>query len=98
MSQNFADWIDHDLFKKVGEAADDLNLPCYVVGGWVRDQFLNRGSSKDVDFVVVGDALALAQSAAKLLRAGKVVVYPNFGTYRELPQRVPQADGGSGQP
>ena len=80
MSKNFADWIDHDLFKRVGEAADDLSLPCYVVGGWVRDQFLNRGSSKDVDFVVVGDALALAQSAAKLLRAGKVVVYPNFGT------------------
>jgi len=80
MSQNFAGWIDHDLFKTVGEAADDLGLPCYVVGGWVRDQFLKRGSSKDVDFVVVGDALALAQSAAKMLRAGKVVVYPNFGT------------------
>ena len=80
MSQNFAGWIDHDLFKTVGEAADDLGLPCYVVGGWVRDQFLKRGSSKDVDFVVVGDALALAQRAAKLLRAGKVVVYPNFGT------------------
>jgi poly(A) polymerase len=80
MSQNFTVWIDHELFKTVGEAADDLSLPCYVVGGWVRDQFLNRGSSKDVDFVVVGDALALAQSAAKLLRAGKVVVYPNFGT------------------
>jgi poly(A) polymerase len=68
------------LFKAVGAEADALGLECYVVGGWVRDQLLNRGKGKDVDFVVVGDALAVAQNAAKALKAGKVTVFKTYGT------------------
>jgi len=71
---------DSPLFKAVGAEADALGLECYVVGGWVRDQMLNRGKGKDVDFVVVGDALTVAQNAAKALKAGKVTVFKTYGT------------------
>ena len=80
MAEPYASWIDHPLFQAVGSAADELDLPCYVVGGWVRDRLMNRKNSKDVDFVVVGDALAVAKVAAAALKAGKVAVYQNFGT------------------
>ena len=80
MAEPYASWIDHPLFQAVGSAVDELGLPCYVVGGWVRDRLMNRKNSKDVDFVVVGDALAVAKVAAAALKAGKVAVYQNFGT------------------
>jgi len=80
VAEPYASWIDHPLFQAVGSAADELGLPCYVVGGWVRDRLMNRKNSKDVDFVVVGDALAVAKVAAAALKAGKVAVYQNFGT------------------
>ncbi len=72
--------LDHLVFQTIGATADDAGVPCYVVGGWVRDRLLKRGNSKDVDFVVVGDALSLAQEAAHRLKAGKVTVFKNFGT------------------
>ncbi|HEY1022472.1 MAG TPA: tRNA nucleotidyltransferase, partial [Flavisolibacter sp.] len=43
------------IFRKVSEAAASLNLPCYLVGGFVRDKLLDR-PTKDADFVCVGDA------------------------------------------
>ncbi len=72
--------LDSPLFKAIGAEADALGLECYVVGGWVRDQMLNRGKGKDVDFVVVGDALTVAQNAANALKAGKVTVFKTYGT------------------
>ena len=72
--------LDSPLFKAIGAEADVLGLECYVVGGWVRDQLLNRGEGKDVDFVVVGDALTVAQNAAKALKAGKVTIFKTYGT------------------
>lgn len=72
--------LSHPVFKTIGAAADAAGVPCYVVGGWVRDRLLDRGNSKDVDFVVVGDALPLAQESARRLKAGKVTVFKNFGT------------------
>ena len=72
--------LDSPVFKAIGAEADTLGLECYVVGGWVRDQMLNRGKGKDVDFVVVGDALTVAQNAAKALKAGKVTVFKTYGT------------------
>ena len=44
--------LDNPILKIVGEEADRLNLDCYVVGGWVRDLFLQR-ESKDIDILVV---------------------------------------------
>ncbi|MFC2553438.1 MAG: hypothetical protein ACFNT9_06045, partial [Rodentibacter sp.] len=45
--------IDKDIFHKISDAADKLGLECYVVGGYVRDLFLERPSN-DIDVVVVG--------------------------------------------
>ena len=51
--------LSGSVFHMVGEAADSLQRECYVVGGYVRDIFLNR-PSKDIDFVTVGSGLELA--------------------------------------
>ncbi len=52
------------VFNKVAEAARELNMPCYLVGGFVRDKIMNRGP-KDADIVCVGDGLALAKKASE---------------------------------
>ena len=51
--------LDKDIFHLIGEAADELHLDCYVVGGYVRDIFLERPSN-DIDVVVVGSGLNVA--------------------------------------
>lgn len=68
------------IFKKVAEAAEALHLPCYLVGGFVRDKLLQR-PTKDADFVCVGDALKLAQEAASRFHPlPRLSVFKNFGT------------------
>lgn len=80
MAENLKDKINKPVFHLVGEAADDLQRECYVVGGYVRDLILNR-HSKDIDFVTVGSGIELAETLAKKLgRKAKVNVYRNFGT------------------
>ena len=64
----------------VGETADQLGLECYVVGGWVRDLFLHRPSD-DIDVVVVGSGIALAEAVAKRLGKGAhLAVFKTYGT------------------
>jgi len=68
------------IFKIIGEEADRLGRECYVVGGYVRDIFLNR-PSKDIDCVTIGSGIELAEAVAK--RLGKhthLAVYRTFGT------------------
>jgi putative nucleotidyltransferase with HDIG domain len=68
------------IFKKIAVAAATLGMPCYLIGGFVRDKLLNR-PTKDADFVCVGDALELATLAAKLFKThSKVSLFKNFGT------------------
>ncbi len=68
------------VFNIVSQCADQLDLETYVVGGYVRDLLLKR-PSKDVDFVAVGDGVALANLVAKTLGDKvHVTVYKNFGT------------------
>ena len=72
--------LDKDIFHIISEAADELQLECYVVGGFVRDIFLERPSD-DIDCVVVGSGIEIARAVAKKL--GKRVhlsVFKNFGT------------------
>ena len=72
--------LDQDIFHKISEAADHLGLECYVVGGYVRDIFLERPSN-DIDVVVVGSGIALAEELKR--RVGKCAhlsVFRNFGT------------------
>jgi poly(A) polymerase len=69
-----------EIFAKIAEAAQELNYPCYLVGGFVRDKILER-PTKDADFVCVGDALKLAEKASKLFKpTPKVSYFKNFGT------------------
>ena len=72
--------LNKPVFKLVSQAADEINMECYVIGGYVRDIFLHR-TSKDIDFVVVGSGIALAKAVAKKMgKESKVKVYRNFGT------------------
>jgi poly(A) polymerase len=72
--------LKNPLFGKVAAAAAGLNVPVYVVGGYVRDIFLDR-PSKDIDFVVVGDGVEVASRFASALRGHhKVNIFRNFGT------------------
>ncbi len=86
-TQNFAHKIQHPVFKVVSQIISEKGLEAYVIGGFVRDLLLDR-PSKDIDIVVVGDGLSLAEEAAKILRVKKVSLFKNFGTaqfnYKDL--------------
>ncbi len=72
--------LDKPIFKSIGAAADRLGVECYVVGGYVRDIFLER-NSKDIDVVVVGSGITIAQELARQLgRGAHLTVFRNFGT------------------
>lgn len=80
--------LDKDIFHLIGEAADELHLDCYVVGGYVRDIFLERPSN-DIDVVVVGSGIKVADALRrKLGRKAHISVFNNFGTaqvkYKDL--------------
>jgi putative nucleotidyltransferase with HDIG domain len=87
MKKNFAEALKHPVFKVVSQIAHKHQEPCFVIGGFVRDLILGR-PCKDFDFVVVGDATALAEEAAQTLRVKKVSIFKNFGTahfcYKDL--------------
>ena len=86
-TQNFAHKIQHPVFKVVSQIISEKGLEAYVIGGFVRDLLLDR-PSKDIDIVVVGNGLELAEEAAKILRVKKVSLFKNFGTaqfnYKDL--------------
>ena len=76
LKQRFSDKI----FGLISEVADEQGLECYVVGGYVRDLFLER-PSKDIDVVVVGSGIRMAEALGKRLgRGAHVSVFRNFGT------------------
>ena len=82
-----AEILDKDIFHKIGEAADGMGVECYLVGGYVRDIFLERPTN-DIDVVVVGSGIEVAKRLQKLLgtnpKTGRprahLAVYRNFGT------------------
>lgn len=68
------------LFSKIAEAAQSLDFPAFVIGGFVRDKLLNR-ATKDIDIVCLGDGIQLANKAASSFRPiPKVSFFKNFGT------------------
>ena len=68
------------IFELISQTADELGLECYVVGGYVRDLFLKR-PSKDIDVVVVGSGIKIAEAFGKKLgRGAHVSVFKTFGT------------------
>ena len=82
-----AEILDKDIFHKIGEAADGMGVECYLVGGYVRDIFLERPTN-DIDIVVVGSGIEVAKKLQQLLgtnpKTGRprahLAVYRNFGT------------------
>ena len=63
------DSIDKPLFHLIGETADNLGMECYVIGGYVRDLFLERPSS-DIDCVVVGSGVEMAKNIDRRAKGG----------------------------
>ena len=78
--EELAEILDQDIFHKISEAADRLGVECYVVGGYVRDIFLERPSN-DIDVVVVGSGIAVAKELKQMLgKKAHLSVFKNFGT------------------
>ncbi|MGP1378609.1 MAG: CCA tRNA nucleotidyltransferase [Prevotella veroralis] len=72
--------LDKDIFHHISNAADKLGLECYVVGGYVRDLFLERPSN-DIDVVVVGSGIQVASELKAVLgKKAHLSVFRNFGT------------------
>ncbi|MEP6617229.1 MAG: HD domain-containing protein [Ginsengibacter sp.] len=68
------------ILKKIADGGLELNIPCYLVGGFVRDKILNR-ETKDFDIMCIGDGIELAQSVARKLKNNpEVSFFKNFGT------------------
>ncbi|MDC6362739.1 MULTISPECIES: CCA tRNA nucleotidyltransferase [Flavobacteriaceae] len=90
MTQEFhTEAIQHPIFQLIGEASDELGVDSYVIGGYVRDYFLNRKTPKDIDIVAVGSGIQLAKAVAKKLKGRpEISVFKNFGTamikYKDL--------------
>ena len=75
-----AQLIDKDIFHHISTAADKFGLECYVVGGYVRDLFLERPSN-DIDVVVVGSGIQVASELKAILgKKAHLSVFRNFGT------------------
>jgi tRNA nucleotidyltransferase (CCA-adding enzyme) len=77
----YQDALQHKIFNVLSEAADDINVEAYVIGGFVRDFFLKRGKAEDIDVVAVGSGIELAKKVSKKL-PGKppVKVFKTYGT------------------
>ncbi len=72
--------LDKDIFRLISQAADEMKVECYLIGGYVRDFFLYRPSN-DIDIVIVGKGIELAESVAeKLGRSARLTVFKTFGT------------------
>ena len=69
----------YSLFKEIGKVADKLNYECYVIGGFVRDLFLNK-SNDDIDFVVVGSGVEMVKAVGKHFGINKYDYYESYGT------------------
>ena len=75
-----AEVLNKDIFHTISNVADKLGYECYVVGGYVRDLFLQR-PSKDIDVVVVGSGIEMATQLKQVLgKKAHLSVFRNFGT------------------
>ena len=70
--------LKHPIFKVLADIADQTQTKAYVIGGFVRDLFLNR-PSKDIDIVILGNGIEFAEKTGEKLKT-KVAVFKNFGT------------------
>lgn len=87
MPENYSKYLKHPVFKVARKIVTEEKLEAYVIGGFVRDLLLDR-PSKDIDIVLVGNGMDLAQKIAQELRVKKVNLFKSFGTaqfkYKDL--------------
>ncbi len=86
---NYKQHLENKIFKIISQAAQELHLECYVIGGFVRDILLDRNHKKDIDIVAVGSGIELALKVSELLsNKPKVQIFKNYGTamlrYKEM--------------
>ncbi|MDW5288813.1 CCA tRNA nucleotidyltransferase [Formosa sp. PL04] len=78
---NYKEALQNPIFRIISKSAKELELDSYVIGGFVRDFILNRGSVKDIDVVAIGNGINLARQVAKNLpNKPKVQVFKTYGT------------------
>ncbi|AXO81532.1 HD domain-containing protein [Olleya aquimaris] len=78
---NYKAALQNPIFKIISQASKNLNLDSYVIGGFVRDFLLKRGTAKDIDIVAIGSGIELARAVAQLLpNKPKVQVFKTYGT------------------
>ncbi len=78
---NYKDALLHPIFKIISKSAEDLHVEAYVIGGFVRDFILERGSHKDIDIVAIGSGIELAKAVSKNLpNTPKVQIFKTYGT------------------
>ena len=78
---NYKEALHHPIFEIISKSAKELHLDSYVIGGFVRDFILKRGSAKDIDVVAIGDGIELAKQVAKNLPTKpKVQIFKTYGT------------------
>ena len=71
--------VSGDVFQVIFSCGEELNQPVYVIGGFVRDLFLER-TGKDIDFVTAGSGIRLAELVAQKIKTSKLAVFRNYGT------------------
>ena len=78
---NFKEAISSKIFSIISNASSELGVESYVIGGFVRDFLLKRGTAKDIDIVAVGSGIDLANKVSSLLpNKPKVQVFKTYGT------------------
>ncbi len=78
---NYKKALQHKIFKIISQSAKELHLDSYVIGGFVRDYILNRGTHKDIDIVAIGSGIELAKQVSKNLpNQPKVQIFKTYGT------------------
>ena len=86
---NYTKALQNPIFKIIAKASQELNVDCYVIGGFVRDYLLQRDFKKDIDIVAIGSGIDLALKVSELLpNKPKVQIFKTYGTamlrYKEI--------------
>lgn len=78
---NYKEALQNNIFKIISQSAKDIGIDSYVIGGFVRDFILNRGTHKDIDIVAIGSGIELAKQVSKNLPNNpKVSIFKTYGT------------------
>lgn len=78
---NYKEALSDEIFEVISKAGQETGSACYVIGGFVRDLILDRGTHKDIDIVTVGSGIELAKKVSRLLpHKPRIQVFKNYGT------------------